>query len=68
VADQLPGFIPQVSAFRYVLVLRADETVFNAMADGAVRCVLESAAVRSPEAAPSPAVPTSRRTPDDTSQ
>jgi integrase/recombinase XerD len=32
--DDLPGFIPQVLRLDDVSLLRADETVFNAMVDG----------------------------------
>jgi integrase/recombinase XerD len=33
-ADELPGFIPQVLRLDDVSLLRADETVFTAMVDG----------------------------------
>ena len=33
-AEELPGFIPQVLRRDDVSLLRADETVFNAMVDG----------------------------------
>ena len=33
-ADELPGFIPQVLRLDDVSLLRADETVLNAMVDG----------------------------------
>jgi integrase/recombinase XerD len=33
-AEQLPGFMPQVLRLDDVSRLRADETVFNAMVDG----------------------------------
>jgi len=33
-ADELPGFIPQVLRLANVSLLRADETVLNAMVDG----------------------------------
>jgi hypothetical protein len=33
-ADELPGFIPQGLRLEDVSLLRADETVFNAMMDG----------------------------------
>ena len=33
-ADELPGFIPHVLRLDDVSLLRADETVFNAMVDG----------------------------------
>ena len=32
--DELPGFIPDVLRLDDVSLLRADETVFNAMVDG----------------------------------
>ena len=34
VAEELPGFIPRVLRLDDVSLLRADETVFNAMVDG----------------------------------
>ena len=33
-AEELPGFIPRVLRLNDVSLLRADETVFNAMVDG----------------------------------
>jgi integrase/recombinase XerD len=33
-ADEVPGFIPQVLRLDEVSLLRADETVLNAMVDG----------------------------------
>ena len=33
-AEELPGFIPRVLRLDDVSLLRADETVFNAMVDG----------------------------------